>query len=120
MGLFYLLYEPIKKFAEQTANIQKGIVAAERMFSMINLRSHIVCHPLTVDLQGFKKSLEFKNLWFRYEQNWILQDLSFVVNKGETVNLSLNYLKEMEKIFSGGQQQQRLVIARALIKMRPS
>ena len=87
VGLFYLLYEPIKKFAEQNTNIQKGVVAAERMFSVINLRPHIVDHPLAVDLQGFKKSLEFKNVWFRYEQNWILQDLSFAVNKGETVAL---------------------------------
>jgi len=87
VGLLYLLYEPIKKFAEQNTNIQKGVVAAERMFSVIGLHPHIVDHPSAVELQGFEKSLEFKNVWFRYEQNWILRDLSFTVNKGETVAL---------------------------------
>ena len=38
-GLFHLFYEPVKKFAEENANIQKGVVAAERMFEVLNLQA---------------------------------------------------------------------------------
>lgn len=86
-GLLHLFYEPVKKFAEENTNIQKGVVAAERMYEVLNLKPQIVDHPEAVPLSGFEKALEFKNVWFRYEDKWILKDLSFTVKKGETVAL---------------------------------
>lgn len=87
LGLLNLFYEPVKKFAEENTNIQKGVVAAERMYEVLNQKPQIIDQPNASILQGFKTSLEFKNVWFRYEDRWILQDLSFKVNKGETVAL---------------------------------
>lgn len=87
VGLLHLFYEPVKKFAEENSNIQKGIVAAERLYEVLNLKPQIIDRPGAVKLEGFKKALEFKNVWFRYEERWILKDLSFSVNKGETVAL---------------------------------
>jgi len=87
VGLLHLFYEPVKKFAEENSNIQKGVVAAERMYEVLNLKPQIMDRPSAIKLQDFKKAIEFKNVWFRYEDQWILQDLSFTVNKGETVAL---------------------------------
>ncbi len=84
-GLLYLLYEPIKKFAEENANVQRGIVAAERMYDVLNLKPHIQDRPDALALGDFQDKIEFDRVWFRYEGDWILKDVSFTVRKGETV-----------------------------------
>ncbi|NGX50470.1 MAG: Lipid A export ATP-binding/permease protein MsbA [Chlamydiae bacterium] len=87
IGLLHLFYEPVKKFAEENSNIQKGVVAAERMYEVLNLKPQIIDHPHAIKLESFERALEFKDVWFRYEENWILKGLNFTVNKGETVAL---------------------------------
>ena len=87
IGLLHLFYEPVKKFAEENSNIQKGVVAAERMSEVLLLKPKILDHPSASHLSHFTQALEFKNVWFRYEEEWVLKDLSFTVNKGETVAL---------------------------------
>jgi len=84
-GLLHLFYEPVKKFAEENANIQKGVVAAERLFEVLNLKPHIVDQEGALELTTFKESLEFDNVWFKYEDQWVLKGISFQVNKGETI-----------------------------------
>ena len=41
----------------------------------------------TSPLVVFKKKIEFDKVWFRYEDRWILKDISFEINKGETIAL---------------------------------
>lgn len=84
-GLLHLVYEPVKKFADENANIQRGVVAAERMFDVLDLKPDIEDHKGAVDLVHFKDKIEFENVWFRYQGEWILKDVSFTVKKGETV-----------------------------------
>ncbi len=87
LGLLNLFYEPVKKFAEENSNIQKGVVAAERMNEVLSLKPQIMDLPGSTSLRGFENALEFENVWFRYDDKWILKDLSFTVKKGETVAL---------------------------------
>jgi ABC-type multidrug transport system fused ATPase/permease subunit len=84
-GLLQLVYEPVKKFADENANIQRGVVAAERMFEVLHLRPEIEDRKGAIELTSFKNKIEFRNVWFRYQDEWILKDVSFTVNKGETV-----------------------------------
>ncbi|MDP1607927.1 MAG: ABC transporter ATP-binding protein [Chlamydiales bacterium] len=86
-GLLHLFYEPVKKFAEETANIQKGVVAAERMFEVLHLKPQIQDHPKAVAFQRFEEMIEFDRVWFKYGEEWVLKDLSFSVKKGEIVAL---------------------------------
>ncbi len=84
-GLLQLVYEPVKKFADENANIQRGVVAAERMFEVLHLKPDIADHKGAIELPGFHSKIEFDHVWFRYQEEWVLKDLSFTVNKGETV-----------------------------------
>lgn len=84
-GLLHLAYEPVKKFAEENANIQRGIVAAERMFEVLSIKPDIEDKDGAVQLTDFKNIIEFDHVWFRYHGDWILKDLSFTVRKGETI-----------------------------------
>lgn len=84
-GLLQLVYEPVKKFADENANIQRGIVAAERMFEVLNLKSHIEDKDGALQLEHFKDKIELDRVWFRYQGEWVLKDVSFTVEKGKTV-----------------------------------
>ena len=84
-GLLYIFYEPIKKFAEENTHIQRGITAAERMQEVMALQSPIQDAQQAVSLTDFETSIEFKDVWFRYQEQWVLKGVNFTVNKGETV-----------------------------------
>jgi ABC-type multidrug transport system, ATPase and permease components len=84
-ALLQLVYEPLKKFAEENATVQRGIVAAERMFEVLNLKPHIEDKEGAIDLQEFQDSIEFDHVWFRYQGEWVLKDVSFTLKKGETL-----------------------------------
>lgn len=86
-GMLYMFYEPIKKFAEQNNSIQRGIAAAERLYEVISIQPEIQDAPNAKEITSFDKEIRFENVWFRYEDNWVLRDLNFTVNKGETVAL---------------------------------
>lgn len=84
-GLLQLVYEPVKKFADENANIQRGVVAAERMFEVLNLKPDIADSPGAIEMKGFHSRIEFDHVWFRYQGEWVLKDVSFTVEKGQTV-----------------------------------
>jgi len=86
-GLLQLVYEPVKKFADENANVQRGVVAAERMFEVLHLKPDIEDKKNALELSGFCSQIEFDRVWFRYQGEWILKDVSFTVRKGETVAL---------------------------------
>ena len=86
-GLLHLFYEPVKKFAEENANIQKGVVAAERMFEVLHIRPQLQDSVQAIDLQSFEGAIEFDRVYFKYNDEWVLKDFSFRVKKGEIVAL---------------------------------
>ncbi|MFA6118824.1 MAG: ABC transporter ATP-binding protein [Parachlamydiales bacterium] len=81
----YLFYEPVKKFAEENSNVQRGVVAAERMFEVLTLKPNIKDQDGAIDLNEFKDSIEFENVSFKYKDEWILKNISFKIKKGSTV-----------------------------------
>lgn len=86
-GLLYVFYEPIKKFAEENTHIQRGIAAAERMQEVLQQMPQIEDLPGATELTSFNHELEFKDVWFRYQDTWVLKGVNFKVKKGEMVAL---------------------------------
>lgn len=84
-GLLYILYEPIKKFAEENHQIFQGIAAAERMYEVLDINPTVIDREDAKVLEDFSHSLEFSNVSFKYGENWILKNLSFIAKKGEMV-----------------------------------
>lgn len=85
VGMLYLFYEPIKKFAEENSHIQRGIAAAERLTEVISIKPNIQDSPEASSLKSFERAIEFDNVWFRYGTEWALKGVSFSIQKGETV-----------------------------------
>ncbi len=87
IGLLHLFYDPIKKFGEENINIQRGLAAADRMFSVLSVESDIKDKPNAKEFSSFNEEIAFENVWFKYEDQWVLRDMSFTVKKGQTVAL---------------------------------
>lgn len=88
-GLLYVAYEPVKKFAEENMRIQLGVVAAERLYEVLNIKPDIQDAPTAKTLLTFEQAIEFKDVWFRYHENqdWVLKDFNLTIHKGEFVAL---------------------------------
>lgn len=84
-GLLYVFYEPVKKFAEENVNIQRGAVAAERMFALLAEKPTVVDMLDAKPFVSFNHEIEFRNVSFRYKDTWVLRNLSFTVPKGKIV-----------------------------------
>ena len=84
-GLLYVFYEPLKKFAEENSHIQRGVAAADRMYEVLAIEPQIIDHEGAEELTEFSGPLEFDKVGFRYGEAWILRNLSFTVEKGQTV-----------------------------------
>lgn len=76
----------MRSFIDQFANINQGIAAGERIFSIIDARSEITDAPDAVEFEGLKESIEFRNVCFSYDgSREVLDNISFEIRKGETV-----------------------------------
>ncbi|MDP1880601.1 MAG: ATP-binding cassette domain-containing protein, partial [Parachlamydiaceae bacterium] len=51
----------------------------------MNLKPLIQDHEEALDCQSFEHQIEFDQVWFRYEEKWVLKGVSFTIQKGETV-----------------------------------
>ncbi len=83
-GMLYLFYEPVKKFAEENTHIQRGVSAAERLLEVMKIQVDVEENNLP-SLPSFEHEIEFKDVWFRYQDAWVLQGVNFKIRKGETV-----------------------------------
>jgi len=84
-GFLHQFYEPVKKFSEENAMIQRGVVAAERLYEVLNIKPQSQDKENALVMSSFQDKIEFDNVWFRYEDRWVLKNVSFSVKKGETV-----------------------------------
>jgi len=88
IAAFSQLTRPLRSFIDQFANINQGIAAGERVFSIIDAKSSVEDKPNALKLGEFRDKIEFKNISFSYDgQREILHNISFEVRKGETVAL---------------------------------
>ena len=88
IAAFSQLTRPLRSFIDQFANINQGIAAGERIFSIIDAKSSVEDKPNALMLGEFRDKIEFKNISFSYDgQREILHNISFEVRKGETVAL---------------------------------
>lgn len=81
------IFRPLRMIADKFNVLQMGMVAAERVFKILDNQD------ITTDQGAYvpkkvKGAIEFKQVHFAYQEpNWILNDLSFTVKAGETVAL---------------------------------
>lgn len=85
--LINLMFRPIRQLADKFNTLQMGMVGADRIFKVLDT-DEVVVNSGTLQPAHINGEIEFKNLWFAYnEENWVLKDISFHVKPGETLAL---------------------------------
>ena len=78
-------FQPIQQLTDTIDKIQNALTASERLFNLLDVKPHSQDKENAVEINHFKGKIEFKHVYFAYEkENWILKDVSFVINPGET------------------------------------
>lgn len=79
-------FAPIIDLTEKYNILQSAMASSERIFNLLDnkdILENINTTELTEDVKG---RIEFKNVWFAYSNdNWVLKDISFVINPGEAI-----------------------------------
>ena len=86
MGLAYNILTPAKNLSKSFYSIKKGNAAAERVFEIIEFKTENDSNRDQL-LETFKDKIEFKNVDFSYGQSKILDKISFIIKKGQSVAL---------------------------------
>ncbi|MFT5437220.1 MAG: ATP-binding cassette subfamily B multidrug efflux pump [Ulvibacter sp.] len=83
--LSQMLFRPLRQIADKFNTLQMGMVAANRVFAILDTESHIADEG-TVDLTSTDGFIEFKNVRFGYNKDEeVIKDISFDVLPGQTV-----------------------------------
>jgi ATP-binding cassette subfamily B protein len=86
-------FEPIRDLSNQYDTLQRAMAGAERIFGLLD-EDHSLDDPdRPVEVDSIEGRITFENVWFAYEDtddgtpNWVLKDVSFTVEPGETMAL---------------------------------
>ena len=87
LGGFMMCYQPVKGINKSNQTIQEGIAGAARIFAILDIKPEIVDHPGAVELPAITSGIEFKNVWFKYEEEWVLKNINLKSKVGDIVAL---------------------------------
>lgn len=79
-----MLFRPLRFIADKVNTIQRGMIAAGRVF-------HLLDTPLAIESKEdkhptFRGDVEFQSVWFAYkDEDYVLKDLSFEIKQGQTL-----------------------------------
>jgi len=87
-----LLFRPLRVIADKFNVLQMGMVASERVFKVLENEDFIPLSPKGEDAgtpsgdRGMKGKVEFEKVWFAYnDEQYVLKDISFTIQPGETL-----------------------------------
>lgn len=81
-------FRPIMELTQKYNILQSAMASSERLFKILDTEPNIKNVNSPKPLDEIEGMIEFKNVWFAYEkENWVLKDVSFTINPGESVAL---------------------------------
>ena len=85
--LFSRVLQPAKAVSNSITVIQRALASAERIFSITDTKPEITEKPDAVEISDFKQGVTFKDVSFAYEDEPVLRNIDFDLNKGKTIAL---------------------------------
>ncbi len=95
IGIIYMfityikqIFEPINRIIENIELVQEAVTSIDKIYDLLEHEEYIENMEDGKILEQIKGKIEFKHVWFAYEkENWILKDVNFVINPGESIAL---------------------------------
>ena len=87
MVILYSIINPLKEFSKAGYNIPKGLASMERVDKILMAEVDIREAEKPVSIGSFEHEIEFRDVSFRYGEQWVLRHINLVIPKGKTVAL---------------------------------
>lgn len=95
VGIVYLfitylrkIFEPIDRIIENVEVVQDATSSIDKIYEILEHDEYLEDYDSGIKLEKVRGKIEFRNVWFTYEaENWILKDVSFTINPGESIAL---------------------------------
>jgi len=87
MAAVLMLYDPVKKLSGLNNAIQQGLAASDRVFDIIDRKSEIAEDDNPVEIQSQPHRVIFDNVFFKYDEEMVLKNISIDVKAGEILAL---------------------------------
>lgn len=95
VGIIYLfitylrkIFDPINRIVENIEVVEDAISSIDKVYEILEHTEYLENDEAGIELKDIKGKIEFKNVWFAYEgENWILKDVSFTIEPGQSVAL---------------------------------
>ncbi|MFA6702039.1 MAG: ABC transporter ATP-binding protein [Dysgonamonadaceae bacterium] len=86
LTIFYSIINPIKEFSRSAYTVQRGLASMDRIDKILNAKNDIE-NPEKPQNIHFNENIHYKDVWFRYQQEWILRGIDLDIPKGKTIAL---------------------------------
>ena len=82
------VFDPINRLIDNLETIQEATVSIDKVYEILDHKEYLENFEVGKEIENVKGKIEFKNVWFAYEpENWILKDVSFTIEPGESIAL---------------------------------
>ncbi len=85
--IFSQIIPPAKTISTAWINVQKGMASVDRVDQLLLADDKIVEKSDAIETDGFRESIEFRDVSFKYEKEYVLKNISFTIKKGQMVAL---------------------------------
>lgn len=87
MVIFYSIINPAKDFSKASYSIQRGLASMQRIDKILKAENHLKDPENPVALQEMQHGITYRNVKFRYGEQWVLNGIDLEIPKGKTVAL---------------------------------
>lgn len=84
--IFYSIINPAKELSKSVYTIKKGMASMERIDKILDAKNDIQ-NPQNPQTVSFEHAVTYRNVWFKYQNNWVIKDVTLTVPKGKTIAL---------------------------------
>ena len=82
------LFDPINRIIENVEIVEEAVTSIDKVYAILDKEELLEDFDSGKRVDKIKGKIEFKNVWFAYEgENWILKDVSFTIEPGQSVAL---------------------------------
>lgn len=82
------MFEPIDRMIENVEIVEEAVTSIDKIYEILEQDEYLEDFESGKDVDKLQGKIEFKNVWFAYEDdNWILKDVSFTIEPGQSMAL---------------------------------
>ncbi len=85
--IFYSIINPAKDLSKAMYSIEKGTASLERIDVILAANNPLKVVDNPTPVKPFEKEIVYKDVWFKYDEEWVLKNINLTVKAGKTVAL---------------------------------